>query len=136
MAEVTFTVVKQRATPFTQLGVSLAIGWAGMLVCKLLHISGGAEYFAGLIAIIFYCLINTVVSIAYPSFFRYTLPSYYIFIALLTVLLLSARYLSGVSIWTLDVYRMMLLPIVIFYAIASVLVRGIRFLYESAENDF
>lgn len=64
MVEMTFTVVKQRATPLTQLGVALAIGWAGMLVCKLLMLTGGAEYFAGLIAIIFYCLINTVVSLS------------------------------------------------------------------------
>ena len=136
MSDMTFTVVKQRATPLTQLGIAIAIGWAGMLACKLLGLTQGAEYFAGLIAIIFYCLINTVVSIAHPSFFRYTLPSYYIFIALLIVLLLSARYLSGISIWTLDIYRMMLLPIVIFYAIASILVRGVRFIYDSAENDY
>jgi hypothetical protein len=30
---------------------------------------------------------------------------------------------------------MMLVPIVIFYAIASLLVRGLRILYEAAQNE-
>ena len=136
MMEVNFTFVKQRTSPLVQLGLAVGIGWSGMLLCKLFHIAGTPEYFAALVAIIFYCLLNTVVSIAHPSFFRYTVPSYYIFIALLVVLLLSARYLSGVSIWNLEIYRMMLLPIVIFYALASLLVRAVRYIYDVAEHDF
>ena len=136
MTELNFTIVSKRTSPLVQLGFTLGIGWLGMLLCKVLHIQGTPEYFAALIAIIFYCLLNTVVSIAHPSFFKYTIPSYYIFIALLAVLLLSARFMSGVSIWNLDIYRMMLLPIVIFYAIASILVRGVRFIFDQAEQDF
>jgi hypothetical protein len=136
MMEVNFTFVKHRTSPLMQLGLAVGIGWAGMLICKLFHIAGTPEYFAAFIAIIFYSLLNTVVSIAHPSFFKYTVPSYYIFIALLAVLLLSARYLSGVSIWNLDIYRMMLFPIIIFYALASLLVRAVRYIYDAAEHDF
>jgi hypothetical protein len=114
----------------------LGIGWLGMLICKLFHIPGSPEYFAAFIAIIFYCLLNTVVSLAHPSFFRYTIPSYYLFIGLLIVLLLSARYTSGVSIWTLEEYRMMLLSIVVFYVMASILVRVVRYIYDMALNDY
>ena len=135
MEEMDFTVVKQRANPYVQLGIALVIGWVGILICRLAHIQGAPEYFAAFIAIIFYTLINTVVSIAHPSFFRYTLPSYYIFIFLVIVLLLSARYTSGVSIWNLEEYRMMLLSITIFYGVASILVRVLRFMYVAALND-
>ena len=135
MLEVNFTLVKHRINPFMQVGIALGMGWLGMLICKLFHIPGSPEYFAAFIAIIFYTLINTVVSIAHPSFFRYTLPSYYIFIFLVIVLLLSARYTSGVSIWNLEEYRMMLLSITIFYGVASILVRVLRFMYVAALND-
>jgi hypothetical protein len=135
MLEVNFTLIKHRINPYAQVGISIVLGWLGMLVCLLGHIPGASEYFAAFIAIVFYSLLNTVISLAHPSFFRYTVPSYYMFIVLLVVLLLSARYTSGISIWNLETYRMMLLPIVMFYAIASILVRALRFLYESAEND-
>jgi hypothetical protein len=116
-------------------GVAIIVGWLGMLICLLGHIPGASEYFAAFIAIVFYSLLNTVVSLAHPSFFRYTVPSYYMFILLLIVLLLSARYISGISIWHLEIYRMMLLSIVMFYVIASLLVRALRFLYDAAEKD-
>lgn len=135
LEEVNFTLVNRRVNPYVQVGIALAVGWAGMLICKIANIPNAAEYFAALIAIVFFCLLNTVVSLAHPSFFRYTVPSYYMFIFLLAVLLLSARYTSGTSIWDLEIYRMMLVPIVLFYAIASLLVRGLRMLYEAAQNE-
>ena len=136
MLEVNFTVVKQKVSPYLQLAIALGIGWAGMLICKIFNLGDTSEYFAAFIAIIFYSLLNTVVSLAHPSFFRYTVPSYYLFIALMVVLLLSARYTSGISIWKLEEYRMMLVSIVLFYAIASILVRAVRFIYEAALNDY
>jgi hypothetical protein len=136
MLEVNFTVAKQRISPFIQVGIALGIGWVGMLICKLFNLPGAAPYFAAFIAIIFYALLNTVVSLAHASFFKYTVPSYYVFIALMAVLLLSARYASGISIWKLEEYRMMLLSIVLFYAIASILVRAVRFIYDAALNDY
>jgi len=58
-----------------------------------------------------------------------------IFIGLLVVLLLSARLISGTSIWQLREYRMMLGSIVVFYIITSLLVRLIRTIWEFAEED-
>ena len=135
LEDVNFTLINHRVNPYIQVGIALAIGWIGMLICKLGNIPNASEYFAALIAIVFFCLLNTVVSLSHPSFLRYTVPSYYMFILLLAVLLLSARYTSGTSIWDLEIYRMMLLPIVLFYAIASLLVRGLRLLYEAAQNE-
>ncbi len=135
MIEVTFTFIKKRAGPFLQLAVSLATGWVGMLICKLGHTAKGTEYFAAMVAIIFYTLINTVVSIAHKSFLRYTIPSYYIYIILVVLLLLSAKLISGISIWNLEEYRMMVVSVTMFYLIVSLLVRGVRFIYEIAEED-
>ena len=135
MVEVTFTLIKKRAGPFVQLAIALAIGWAGMLICKLGHIDGGREYFAGMVAVIFFTIINIVISFAYKSFLRYTVPSYYIYILLVVVLLQSAKLLSGISIWKVEEYKMMIVSITIFYLLGSILVRGIRFIYEIAEND-
>jgi len=135
MLDVNFTLGKHRINPYIQLAITLGIGWVGMLICKLFHIPGSSEYFAAFIAIVFYCLLNTVVSLAHPSFLRYTVPSYYIFILILVVLLLSARYTSGISIWNLEAYRMMLFSITVFYVLASLLIRALRFLYDMAESD-
>ena len=136
MLDVNFTVAKKHISPFLQVAIALGIGWGGILICKLLHLPGTAPYFAAFIAIIFYSLLNTVVSLAHASFFKYTVPSYYTFIGLLVVLLLTARYISGISIWKLEEYRMMLLSIVLFYAIASILVRAVKLIYEAALNDY
>ena len=134
MLEVKFTLVKRKASPLVQVGIALAIGWAGMLVCKIFQLENSRAYFAAFVGIIFFCLINTVVSIAYNSFLRYTVISYYIYIGLVVVLLLSAKFFSGISIWKLESYRNMLVSISIFYLIASLMVRGIRYIYEIAER--
>jgi hypothetical protein len=63
------------------------------------------------------------------------MPSFYIYIALVIVLFLSAKFFSGISIWTLSIYRNMLTSVSIFYLIISVLVRGLRLIYEAAERD-
>lgn len=136
MQELNFTIVKKRATPLIQFALSVLIGWAGMGICKLLHLHDAQEYFAAFIAIIFFCLINVIVSLAYESFLRYTVPCWYLYILLSAVLLLSAKFSSGISIWTLYEFRMMLISISIFYLMASVMVRGIRLIYEAAENGF
>jgi hypothetical protein len=56
-------------------------------------------------------------------------------VVLLAFLLLAARLISGVSIWTLREYRMMLTSIIVFYIITSLLVRLIRAIWEFAEED-
>ncbi len=122
-------------TPWVQAVVALAIGWLGMVIVHFLHISSDVEYFAAFLAITFFCLMNTIVSIAYESFFRYTVPSYYLYVLLVAVLLLSARYLSGISIWTLWEYRMMLISVTIFYLVISGLVRLLRMMYEMVTQE-
>jgi hypothetical protein len=135
MLDVKFTLVKRKASPVVQVVIALAIGWTGMLACKIFQLENSRAYFAAFVGIIFFCLINTVVSIAYNSFLRYTVISYYIYIGLVVVLLLSAKLFSGISIWKLESYRNMLVSISIFYLIASLMVRGIRYIYEIAESD-
>jgi hypothetical protein len=78
---------------------------------------------------------NAVVSVFHETFMKYTGPSWMIFIGLIVVLLLSARLISGVSIWSLREYRMMLGSIVVFYIISSLLVRLVRAIWEFAEED-
>ncbi len=136
MQEVNFTIVKKRATPLVQFVLAVLIGWLGMGICKLLHLETGTEYFAAFIAIILFCLINVVVSLAYESFLRYTVLCWYLYILLAGVLLLSAKFISGISIWNLYEYRMMLISISLFYLLASTLVRGIRLIYSAAEKGF
>ncbi|HWB62077.1 MAG TPA: hypothetical protein VG603_01110 [Chitinophagales bacterium] len=132
--EVGFTIAKKKINPFVQVGLAAGIAWLGMLICKIAGLNNGEEYFTAMVGLIFYALINTVVSIAYSSYLRYTVPSYYIYIGLVIVLLLSARVMSGISIWTLEEYRMMLFSITMFYVVASILVRAVRYIYELAES--
>ena len=119
-----------------QVVVALLIGWIGMGICKAAKLPAGSEYFAAFIAIIFFTLINVVVSLAYESYLRYTVPCYYLYILLVIVLLLSAKNLSGVSIWTQYEYKMMLISISIFYLLASTMVRAVRLIYEAADKGF
>ncbi len=136
MAEINFTIVQRKANPWIQFGLALATAFSGMLICKIAHAGGGAEYFAAMVGIILYTIMNTVVSIAHGSFVRYTVPSYYIYIIMVAILFKSAKILSGISVLTLTEYRMMLLSVTLFYFVASVLVRLLRIIYEMAERDF
>jgi hypothetical protein len=90
---------------------------------------------AAFTGIVLYSLLNSIISVFHESFVKYTWPSWIIFTVLLVVLLLSARFISGISIWTLNEYRMMLGSIVAFYIITSLLVRLIRAIWEFAEED-
>ena len=131
-----FTIAQQKLTPVTQVAVTATIGIAGMLVIKVLPIDATYEYFAAMVALVFFTIVNILVSLAHPSFFRYTVPSYYLYGALVVILLLSARGLSNISIWDLWVYRMMLFSLTIFYFMASVMVRAIRAIYELGEKGY
>ena len=133
--ELGFTILRHKATPLYQLGLAVLVGLAGMGLCKLLHAEKGSEYFAAMVAIILYAILNTVISVANNSFLRYTMPSFYLFVALVVILFLSAKLLSGISIWNLPIYRNMLTSVSLFYIIISILVRGLRIIYEMAERD-
>lgn len=134
--EINFTLLKKRITPLYQLALCLLIGWVGMLLCRFVHHEPAAEYFAAIIAIIFYVLINTIVSLAYTSFLRYTMPSFYLYILLIAILFFTAKQLSGISIWTLSIYKMMVFSISIFYFVVGGMVRIIRVIYEAADSGF
>lgn len=133
--ELNFTFFKRNATPFYQFAFALIVGIGGMLLCCALHTEKSTEYFAAMVGIILFTIVNTVVSIAHTSFLRYTMPSFYIYIALVAMLFLSAKFFSGISIWTLPIYRNMLTSVSIFYLIISVLVRVLRLIYEMAEKE-
>jgi hypothetical protein len=135
MISVNFTVVKQRANPLVQAVVALVIGFAGILICKITHPMPGGEYLGAITGIIFFTIINTVVSIAYSSFIRYTMVSYNLYIFLLIILLLSSKFTSGISIWNLAPIRNMVGVVTLFYLIVSLLVRLLRAIYELAESD-
>jgi hypothetical protein len=133
--EINFTLLKHKATPIYQFILALVVGLSGMFICRFVHVEPGTEYFAAMVGIILYSILNTVISVAYSSFLRYTMPSFYIYIALVAVLFLSAKMFSGISIWTLPIYRNMVTSVSLFYLIIGILVRALRLIYEAAEND-
>jgi hypothetical protein len=131
-------IVPGLANRFSPLRQALACGLlalAGMVFCHFAWRGGAFEFMAAFSGIVLYSLMNSVVSVFHESFVKYTWPSWMIFVGLLLVLLLSARLISGISIWTLHEYRMMLSSIVAFYIITSLMVRLIRTLWEFAEED-
>lgn len=132
--EIGFVFVQKKVTPVVQVVFAFIIGLVGMSVCKLVSFTPGTEYFVAYLAIIFFALINIVVSLAFTSFLRYTMPSFYLYVLLVAALFLLAKFFSGISIWALTEYRMMLLPVTLFFFMASIFVRGIRFIYEAAEK--
>lgn len=131
-----FTIAHQKFTPWRQVVATVVIALAGMLVVKISPLEPRFEYFVVMVSLVFFSIFNTLVSLAYPSFFRYTVPSYYLYIAMSAVLLLTAKFLSDISIWDLWEYRMMYLSLTVFYFVISVLVRIIRAIYELGEKGF
>ncbi|HLP52337.1 MAG TPA: hypothetical protein VK154_15720 [Chitinophagales bacterium] len=135
MADISNEWVRKRASPLIQFTFAVLLGWFGMGMCKLLHKPPGAEFFAAFLAIILFCFINILVSFAYDSFLRYTMPGIYLYVILVMVLFYSAKSLSGISIWTQFEYKMMLVSVSIFYFMASFLVRGARLIIQAAEEE-
>lgn len=107
----------------------------GMVVAvfSFLFLPGNANEFSGaFIGILFYAIINNVLSIFNSSFKKYSLPSYGYYFLLVAMLLLFAKFLSHKSIWELPEFRFMFSAVTIFYLTTSVLVRIIRAIYEFA----
>lgn len=124
-----------RASPFYQLLASGLLAVVVMIVCRVFVAGNAFEYSGAFIGIVFFALINSVISVFHASFKTYTLPSYALYFLLAAVLLLSAKALTGISIWSLAEYRFMFTSVTIFYLTTSVLVRVIRGIYEFAENE-
>mgnify|MGYP006156690021 len=131
-----FTIAHKKFTPWRQVAATIVIALLGMLVVKFSTLPAEYEYFVVMVSLVFFSIFNTIISLAYPSFFRYTVPSWYLYIAMAAVLLLTAKLLSGISLWDLWAYRNMLLSLTVFYFIISLLVRVIRGIYELGEKGF
>lgn len=100
-----FTIAHQKFTPWRQVAATVVIALVGMLAVKLSPLAAEYEYFVVMVSLVFFAIFNTIISLAYPSFFRYTVPSWYMYIAMAAVLLLTAKFLSGISIWDLWAYQ-------------------------------
>jgi hypothetical protein len=122
-------------SPLRQAVACAAISLIGMIICHFVFRGDSFEFMAAFTGIVFFSVMNSVISVFHETFIKYTWPSWMLFIGLLVVLLLSARLISGISIWSLREYRMMLGSIVAFYIITSLMVRLIRVIWEFAEED-
>jgi hypothetical protein len=122
-------------SPLKQALACAALALVGMVFCHFVFKGDSFEFMSAFTGIVLFSILNTVLSVMHESFVKYTWPSWWIFLVLLFLLLLSARLISGTSIWKLAEYRMMLGSIVAFYIIISLLVRLVRTIWEFAEND-
>ena len=127
--------ITNRFSPLRQALACAGFSLVGMILCHFIFRGDSFEFMAAFVGIVLFSLMNSVVSVFHETFVKYTWPSWCFFFGLLVVLLLAARLISGVSIWTLREYRMMLGSIVVFYIITSLLVRVIRAIWEFAEAD-
>ena len=127
--------IANQFSPLRQALACATLSIVGMIVCHFIFRGDSFEFMAAFTGIVLFSIINSVVSVFHESFIKYTWPSWMLFIALLVVLLLTARLISGVSIWALREYRMMLGSILVFYVMTSLLVRLVRAIWEFAEED-
>lgn len=127
--------ISNRLTPYLQALLCVAFSLVGMLFSHLAFKGASFEFTAAFCGIVFFSVMNSLISVFHESFVKYTFPSWISFFVMVIVLLLLARVISGVSIWTLSEYRMMLGSIVVFYIVTSLLVRLIRSIWEFAEED-
>jgi len=128
--------IQQQLSLPKQVLVAAVVAYIGMAICRVVHLVGGQEYMAVFVGVIFFTVMNTVLSLAHTSYSKYTLPSYGYYLVMTAILLLSAKFLSGISIWDLWEYRMMLVSITLFYLVVSSFVRIIRFILEFAQSDY
>ena len=122
-------------TPLRQALACLIISSLGIVFCHFIFRGSSNEFLAAFSGIMFYSIMNPVLSIFHESFVKYTWPSWLFYSGLIVILLLAAKLASGTSIWALPEYRMMLGSIVAFYIITSLMVRMIRAIWEFAENE-
>lgn len=126
---------KRSFSPLAQAIAVLVLSLAGIAGTKLLGMDTSYQFLASFIGIVVYSLINVIISIFHESFVRYTMVSWWLYAGLTVVLLLAARFISGVSIRTHAEFIQMLISLTIFYVVTSILVRAIRAVWQFAEND-
>ena len=128
-------IISKNISPLKQALGSAIVSLLGIILCHFILGKGSYEFMAAFSGIVFYCIMNSIISVFHDSFIKYTMPSWGLLVALLIFLLLAARLISGISIWSLPEYRMMLGSIAVFYIMISLMVRLIRLIWEFAEND-
>ena len=126
---------KRFFSPLVQAIAVLVLSLAGIAGTKLLGMNTSYLFLTSFMGLGVYCLINVIISIFHESFVRYTMISWWLYAGLTVVLLLAARFISGVSIRAHAEFIQMLISLSIFYVVTSILVRGIRAVWQFAEND-
>lgn len=129
------SLMEKAFSPLMQALYSFGLGLVGIVVTKLLSPETYYQFLFAFVGIVFYCLINAAVSIFRDSFVRYTMVSWWISIGLTIVLLLVARFISGVSIKVHPEFIQMLISLAIFYIVLSLAVRGIRAILNFIDNE-
>ena len=124
-----------KISPIRQALAIAALSLLGMIICHFLFRGEAFEFMAAFTGIVLFSIMNSVISVFHETFAKYTWPSWMIFIVLLIVLLLAARFISGTSIRAHREYVMMLSSVVVFYIITSLLVRVVRAIWEFAEDE-
>lgn len=122
-------------SPLLQAACSLVLGLVGIVVTKILGEETFYQFVFAFTGIVVYCLVNAIISVFRDSFVRYTLVSWWVYIGLVIILLLFARFISGESIQSHKEFIQMLISLSIFYVVVSVVVRIIRAVWQFAEND-
>lgn len=121
--------------PLLQCVVAFVMGVVVILYNHLVYQNHADEYSGAIVGILFFAIANNIISIFKPKFKTYSLPSYLLYFLLAAVLMLLAKYFSGVSIWKLSVFRLMFVSVTSFYLVTSVMVRIIRAIYQFAESE-
>ena len=127
--------ISSQLAPWKQAAGCTILSLLGIIFCHFAFRGSSNEFLAAFTGIVFYSIMNPVISVFHESFIKYTWPSWLYYSALIVILLLSAKLFSGISIWSLPEYRMMLGSIVVFYIVTSLMVRIVRGIWEFAEED-
>ena len=130
------TNITAKFTPLTQAAVALLFGLAGIVVTKFVFSETYYQFLFAFTGIVIYCLANVIISVSHDSFVRYTIVSWWLYIALIIVLLLTARFVSGEHITQHNKeFIQMLVSLTLFYVLASLAVRGIRAILDFIDNE-
>ena len=120
----------KRIPPVVQTCIGFLLGLGSIIVINVTKPEVAAEFMGVFTGILFFILINCLLSLFHPSFQRYTLPSFLFYILLLAGLLQAAKRFSGESIWNHGAYQGMAVTLSLFYVVLSFLARIIRAIYH------
>ncbi|HEY0262714.1 MAG TPA: hypothetical protein VGB95_06785 [Chitinophagales bacterium] len=130
------TNIAAKFTPLVQAGIALLLGLTGIVITKFIFDETFYQFIAAFTGIVIYCLVNAEGSIFHDSFVRYTIVSWWLYVALVIVLLLAARFISGEHIVEHNKeFIQMLISLSLFYVVASLAVRGIRGILEFMDSE-